>query len=242
MQQQIFHVGPLLCRSTLSELSARHVQRSFGFTCIPSLSGHHCLGHRFSPLLQKKVRNRPLRRDWTVLENPEVRRALSQSISANMTPLQVSDPDGFWNIACRSVEPAIHHFVPIQSSRANKPWPWIRAGTLHLLGQRRTAREHGDWMLEKQLRRQTKESAKTDRAKWLEDLAAAREWAAIKQLRKWRNAKQGRLRNLGENWCPPNTVQKHWQSTCRISNGKVRPTNLSGTPFGLMKMISHTMN
>ena len=221
-------LSPAYCRNLVQDISSDR---------LVSLASHHfplttVLRTDF-PLIQKKDRNRPLRRDWTVLENPEVRRALSQSISANMGPLQVPDTDGFWNRVCCSVDSAIHHFVPAQSSRANKPW--IRAGTLHLLVQRRSAREHGDWILEKQLRRETKKSAKADRAKWLEDLAATGEWAAIKRLRKWRYAKQGRLRNLqGELVSSEHRAETLAEHLEKIQ-WKVRPTTLvpgAGEPLG----------
>ena len=92
-----------------------------------------------------------------------------------------------------AVATAIKQHVPILSARANKPW--ISSRTLELLRRRREARTNGNWNLEKQLRSDVKKSAKDDRSKWLEDLVSSGDWKSVKQLRKGRHVKQGRLRN-----------------------------------------------
>ena len=133
------------------------------------------------------------RRDWATLQNPETRRAFCQNISTNLQDVEVTDANLFWDTACSAVATAIKQHVPILSARANKPW--ISSRTLELLRRRREARANGNWNLEKQLRNDVKKSAKDDRSKWLEDLVSSGDWKSVKQLRKGRRVKQGRLRN-----------------------------------------------
>lgn len=146
-------------------------------------------------LLPLSVQRKPKQciRDWSALQTAEVRRALSQKISSSMEATSIEDLDAYWYKACSTVESAVCHLVPLKHHLPNKPW--ISQTTLHLLDRRRAARESGNWTLEKQLRGEVKRSAKTDRAKWLEDLAGSGDWGCIKKLRKWRCVRQGRLHN-----------------------------------------------
>ena len=89
-------------------------------------------------------------RDWSALENAEVRRALSQTISSNMEATNIENMDAYWYKVCSTVENAVCYFVPLKQHRPNKPWISESETTLHLLDQRRAARENGNWTLEKQ--------------------------------------------------------------------------------------------
>ena len=133
--------------------------------------------------------------DWFALHTPDVRQAVCDSISSGISAVSVTEPNQFWKSFCESVESAVKQHVPVQKHRANKPW--IGTATLDLLDQRRAARETNNWALERQLRLKIKKSAKSDRARWLEDLVASGDWGAIKKLRKGKAVKQGRLKNAG---------------------------------------------
>lgn len=83
-------------------------------------------------------------RDWSALQNAEVRRALSQKNCSNMEATSFEDLDAYRHKACSTVESAVCHLVPLKEHHPNKPW--ITETTLHLLDQRRAAR--GKWKLE----------------------------------------------------------------------------------------------
>ena len=81
----------------------------------------------------------------------------------------------------------------IPKAKATRQKPWISDRTLTLIQRRRQARFMEDWDLEKQLRKDTKRSARQDRATWLTELAGKGDWHSLKQLRGQQRNKQTRL-------------------------------------------------
>ena len=64
------------------------------------------------------------------------------------------------------------------------------------IDERQLARREGDWRKENELSDIIKKSAKSDRKKWLEDLAGSGSWKDVRYLRSPNKSFQGRLRNL----------------------------------------------
>ena len=175
-------------------------------------------------LQRQPIRTQVIRRDWTVLQNPDLRRAISQSISTNMSDVPVSNENEYWEKACSVMASAIASLIPVINVRANKPW--ISSETLELLRLRREARLGGQWDREKQLRAEVKRSAKRDRARWLEDLASSGDWKCLRRLRRGRPVKQGRLRDrngdLVSSDLRAETLAEHLEQV----QWRVRPTTL----------------
>ena len=115
-------------------------------------------------LQRQPIKTQAIRRDWTVLQNPDLRRAMSESISTNMSDVPVSNENEYWEKACSVMASAIASLIPVINVRANKPW--ISSETLELLRLRRVARLGGQWDREKQLRAEVKRSAEVDSRLW----------------------------------------------------------------------------
>jgi hypothetical protein len=114
--------------------------------------------------------------------------------------------------------------LPARQKQANKPW--ISQETLDLVDEKRRARAHGDWELEKTLRKQVHKSAGKDRTNWLQQLAVAGDWASLRSLRKGRKKQQGRLYNShGE---PVNSEQRPetFAEHLETMQWRVRPVTL----------------
>ena len=88
--------------------------------------------------------------------------------------------------AAESALPEVH---------TSKRKPWISQSTLDLIEQRRLARTVNDFVEEAKLHKLVKKSAKSDRKKWLEDLAGSNTWANLRKLRGGPKHLQGRLCN-----------------------------------------------
>ena len=73
--------------------------------------------------------------------------------------------------------------------------PWISQRTLDLIERRSLARLDGDSASDKLLCKEIKASARKDRSNWLQGLADAGDWAALKRLRKGRQVQQTLLKN-----------------------------------------------
>ena len=59
---------------------------------------------RLDLLQSGQTKKQIIRRDWTVLQNPDLRRAISESISENMSDMSVvSDENRFWVKVCSAV-------------------------------------------------------------------------------------------------------------------------------------------
>ena len=88
---------------------------------------------------------------------------------------------------------AAAHTLPPEPRTARRPW--ISQATLDLICDGRNARRTADYVLEKELNKEIRRSAKRDRAQWLTDLAASCSWDSMRYLKKKRKPAQGRLRN-----------------------------------------------
>ena len=73
--------------------------------------------------------------------------------------------------------------------------PWISQTTLDLIQRRHAARAVNDFAEEQRLHKLVRNSAKHDRAAWLNELAGANSWQALRRMRTKQNSKQGRLNN-----------------------------------------------
>ena len=170
------------------------------------------------------VRKKTLHVDWSALQEPILRRTFSDHISSKLNPDAIVDVNHFWDCACSSVAAALLQYVPVESTKVNKPW--ISSRTLDLLNQRREARVNGNWNVEKQLQKEVKKSAKKDRSNWLEDLASSGDWKSIKKLRRGRIVKQGRLKNTDGEFVSSElraeTLAEHLEKV----QWRIRPTTL----------------
>ena len=64
-----------------------------------------------------------------------------------------------------------------------------------MIEERDASRHSGDIVTELRLRKDVKRSAKRDRARWLEDIAASGDWNALRKLKKPCRVSQSRLRD-----------------------------------------------
>ena len=180
---------------------------------------------RLDLLQSGQTKKQIIRRDWTVLQNPDLRRAISESISENMSDMSViSDENRFWEKVCSAVASATELFVPVVNMKPNRPW--ISSATLELLRLRREARLSGHWDQEKQLRLEVKRSAKQDRARWLENLASSGDWRSLRRLRKGRPVKQGRLRDANGDLVSSDLRAEALADHLAHVQWRVRPTTL----------------
>ena len=100
--------------------------------------------------------------------------------------------EGIWHTMVAAFS-AADEAVPPKQLVAKKPW--IRTGTLTLLGQRQHALIQGNYELEKALHKAARKSAKDDRAAWLDTAVEDGTWGGIRKLKHKRRANQGRLRD-----------------------------------------------
>ena len=98
-----------------------------------------------------------------------------------------------WEQQCKNVNTIAEELLPQKSSAPRKPW--ISQETLALLDHKHAARRSGDWESERLIRKQVRQSARRDRARWLESVASTGSWASISKLRRGPRKNQGRLRN-----------------------------------------------
>jgi hypothetical protein len=108
--------------------------------------------------------------------------------------------------------------------------PWISAATLDLIHQRFDARTQEDWLLEKDLKRETRKSARRDRSRWLQDLAGKGDWQSLRKLQREKKDTQTRLQdaqgNIVSSEARANTLADHLE---QIQWG-VRPITLQPDP------------
>ena len=152
------------------------------------------------------------------MQNPTLGHAFSEHICSDLNHDALVDVNHFWDCACSSVAAAPLQYVPVESTRANKPW--MSSRTPDLLNQTREARINGNWNVEEQLQKDVKKSASTDRSKWLEDLASSGEWKSIKALRRGRITNQGRVRTTDGELVSSDLRQRHRLSTWNKHNGE----------------------
>lgn len=140
----------------------------------------------------------------TALKDPSVKSKVVNDFVERVTAPMETTIDDRWQAMCRSMQKAVQDHVPKSSMTARAPSKvWISAETLALIDERDTARHSADFAVELTLRKQVKQSAKRDRARWLEDIAASGDWNAIRKTKKPCKISQSRLR--GEHGTPVST-------------------------------------
>ena len=130
--------------------------------------------------------------DWSSLRNQQYRSGFVREVQSLHLPTGAET--GHWDDACQRIQSAAERLLPAMKRRPNKPW--ISEGTLVLIDRKRDARTEGDWTAEKSLNKLVKQSAKKDRAAWLDKLARSGEWQAMKNIRGGTRRQQGRLQKL----------------------------------------------
>ena len=142
-------------------------------------------------------RKRPTKtyRNWKSLQSQEVRERLLADIRLEQNT-NGSNLDDRWEALRISMDAAVERHMPEQARKQHKLW--IRR-TLWLIEERTIARQNDDRALERSLSKEIKRSARSDRACWLDELAATGYWQALRKLRKKPQMKQSRLRDLDGN-------------------------------------------
>jgi len=135
-----------------------------------------------------------------------------------------------WVVAQMAMKNA-EEILPSPVRKANRAW--ISEETLDLIDQRTAARLKQDSALELSLHKEIRKKAKEDRTNWLDKLLAEGRWSAIKNLRKGRLVRQGRLRDasgdLVDSSMWAETMAKHLEHV----QWAVRPVQaVDGPPLG----------
>ena len=117
-----------------------------------------------------------------------------QSVVPDGAPASV---DSVNNAINTSFKAAASDTRPLQHQMPKRPW--ISQRTQSLICGRCEARIGGNYVLEKNLNKEVRQSAKRDRAQWLDTLAGSGNWDAVRQLYKKKGHKQGRLRDSDGN-------------------------------------------
>ena len=127
-------------------------------------------------------RKRPTKtyRNWKSLQSQEVRERLLADIRLEQNTTG-SNLDDQWEALRTCKNPAVERHVPEQARKQHKPW--IRQ-TLSLIEERTIARQNDDRALESSLSKEIKRSARSDRACWLDELAATGDWQALRNFGK----------------------------------------------------------
>jgi exonuclease III len=145
-------------------------------------------------LQQSRVRPEP-KLDWGALADVKARTEFAK---------RVTDACGdgtdvpTWEHCCKNVQDVAKELLPPTTAAPRKPW--ISAATLWWVRDTHNARERGDFQEEKRLRKETRKSARRDRAAWLTGVAAKGDWNSIAKLRKGPRKLQGRLCDVAGNF------------------------------------------
>ena len=134
----------------------------------------------------------------TTLQEEHVANSFAENFCCSMmgVNLEASSVSELWDAAKTGMSIAAES-LPETPHKANHSW--ISSETLSLIGLRRQARLDNDNANEQRLHKQTRKSAKLDRARWLNALIANGGWDPIRKLRKPRRPKCGRLKDQHEN-------------------------------------------
>ena len=164
--------------------------------------------------------------DWAALQDPNRRRQILHEFPLGLLNDEPkANLDDAWSSLCTSVGAACAKHLPLAKRLPNKPW--ISDATLALLDKRREARLQNNWDCERMLRKQVRQSAARDRARWLQALTSNGDWDAMKMIRKGRRAQQGRLRDTGGRIVSSEeraeTLAEHLEKV----QWEVRPTSLT---------------
>ena len=102
-----------------------------------------------------------------------------------------------WAAAEQAFRQSAAKTLPTLTVEARRPW--ISAATLGLVQCRNRARTAKDLEAEADYNKRIRSSARADRRKWLEDLAATGDWTRIRKLRTKPKPQQGRLQDAAGN-------------------------------------------
>ena len=131
-------------------------------------------------------------RQWISLKDPHILGAFLKEVPpAPSCTLGTVDVE--WSTWRDGILSAVDGCIP--ETKVKKKRPWITEDTLQLIRARLDARIAGDWMLEKQLRKETQKSVRKDRTLWLQELAGQGDWESLRKLRPKNTASQTRLKD-----------------------------------------------
>ena len=105
---------------------------------------------------------------------------------------EMQSAQGMWS-GIKSAFYAAERSLPDLPPKPNKPW--IRPHTLTLIRLREVARSGGDYGEEKRMHKEVRRSVRIDRTCWIDACLAEGTWRAIKNFRRPRPTRQGRLRD-----------------------------------------------
>ena len=156
-----------------------------------TLASHHSpVKAVFAMTMGPDERSERKRTNWAALCHSDLRKQFASQIATTCS----DGSDESWEEIATQVRLVADSLLPEQVSVANKPW--ISDDTLRLINQKAVLRNNGDWVAEKEARKAVKQSAKRDRARWLEALAASGDWKSLRKLRGGKRQKQGRLQDM----------------------------------------------
>ena len=133
----------------------------------------------------------PSRKDRSALLQPCVRQCFVDAFRGHITE-ETRSVQGVWS-GIKSAFYAAEKSLPDLPPKPNKPW--IRPHTLSLIRLREAARSAGHDGEEKRMHKAVRKSVRSDRTAWVDACLAEGSWKAIKNFRKPRPTKQGRLRD-----------------------------------------------
>ena len=150
-----------------------------------------------SALIERKQHHQKQERlDWLALNDDKVHAQSFEELKT--TAIQYGSQQslyGKWQAFKSTVNIASHRHIPLAPPTPHKPW--ISEATLALIRKRQEAQRANDWPLEKELRRETKQSSRRDRTRCLQNLAGSGEWQSLSELRGGNKAIQTQLRDCG---------------------------------------------
>ena len=147
---------------------------------------------------RKHMKKKREHRRWDLLQNADSSICKAFINAMGMVPADgvESGPttveDTWAGLKLKMNDAATKH-IPKTKQQPKKPW--VSDRTMQLIGRRSDARVASKWNLEKELRKETKRSARKDRAEWLRELAGKGDWSSIKKLRGHQKSVQTRLKD-----------------------------------------------
>ena len=117
------------------------------------------------------------------------------------TPMNIQDAEEdlnqLWAAAVQAFQQSAAKTLPTLTVEAGRLW--ISAATLGSIQCMKGARTAKDFEAEADYNKRIRSSARADRRKWLEDLAATGDWTRIRKLRTKPRPQQGRLKDAAGN-------------------------------------------
>ena len=171
----------------------------------PLASHHYAVTAQLDVSLDAAAHQKPAKHDRSVLKDTAVARAFASKFSEKLHDAsRHGTPDMMGGLIDTAFKHAEKDCLPIRKAKKQKPW--ISTLTLDLIEQRATARVNHDFATELSLQKQIKQSARSDRRNWLEQLAGSNDWRSLHKLRKGTSLKQGRLKDASGDFVD-NTVR-----------------------------------